>query len=161
MSAQLIGGLLSATGSIDLETGGRAALDEQLERLRRMEVESRAVVYGGMSRGVAPTVDSRRVSLDRQFAHNESRKVTLADTPMIDVGGWLGDYPEADGVEADLPRAMLEEFAEAVMSAQASVQCGAAYKERPKERESSTGSSASPCPAGSTLAWPAPGSASR
>jgi len=55
----------------------------------------------------------------------------------IDPGGWLGKYLEADDADTDLPRAMLQAFAEAVMSAQASMQCGAGYGERSGERENS------------------------
>jgi putative transposase len=55
----------------------------------------------------------------------------------IDAGGWLGKYLEDDDIDRDLPRAMLGAFAEAVMSAQASMQCGAGYGERSEERENS------------------------
>ena len=55
----------------------------------------------------------------------------------IDAAGWLGKYLEADDADTDLPRAMLQAFAEALMSAQASAQCGAAYGERSEERENS------------------------
>lgn len=48
----------------------------------------------------------------------------------IDPAGWLGKYLEADDADGDLPRAMLQVFAEAVMSAQASMQCGAGLGER-------------------------------
>ncbi len=56
---------------------------------------------------------------------------------MIDAGGWLGKFltgPEADG---DVPRQMLQAFAEVLMSAQASMQCQAAYGERSEERVNS------------------------
>ncbi len=53
----------------------------------------------------------------------------------IDAAAWLGKYLEdADG-DQDLARAMIAAFAEALMSAQASMQCGAAYGERTDERE--------------------------
>jgi putative transposase len=55
----------------------------------------------------------------------------------IDAAGWLGKYLEAEDADLDLPRAMLQAFAEALMSAQASAQCGAAYGERSGERENS------------------------
>ena len=55
----------------------------------------------------------------------------------IDAAGWLGKYLESDDVDVDLPRAMLGAFAEALMSAQASLQCGAGYGERSEERENS------------------------
>ena len=56
---------------------------------------------------------------------------------MIDAGGWLGKFltgPEADG---DVARQMLGAFAEVLMSAQASMQCQAAYGERSEERVNS------------------------
>jgi putative transposase len=61
--------------------------------------------------------------------------VTVPTT--IDPAGWLGKYLEADDADLDLPRAMLQAFAEALMSAQASMQCGASYGERSDERENS------------------------
>jgi transposase-like protein len=58
-------------------------------------------------------------------------------TPTIDAAAWLSKYLlSADG-DQDLARAMLGAFAEAVMSAQASMQCNAAYGERTEERENS------------------------
>ncbi len=61
----------------------------------------------------------------------------MAVPTTIDAAGWLGKYLEADDVDTDLPRAMLKSFAEALMSAQASLQCGAGYGERSEERENS------------------------
>ena len=61
--------------------------------------------------------------------------MTVAST--IDPAGWLSKYLEADDVDTDLPRAMLQVFAEAVMSAQASLQCGAGLGERTDERVNS------------------------
>jgi transposase-like protein len=55
----------------------------------------------------------------------------------IDAAGWLGKFLEAGDTDVDLPRAMLQAFAEALMSAQASLQCGAALGERSEERENS------------------------
>ena len=55
----------------------------------------------------------------------------------IDAGAWLGKYLEGDDADMDLPRAMLQAVAEALMSAEASMQCGAGYKERSEERENS------------------------
>ena len=55
----------------------------------------------------------------------------------LDAGAWFGKYLESDDVDTDLPRAMLQAFAEALMSAQASLQCGAGYGERSDERENS------------------------
>jgi putative transposase len=55
----------------------------------------------------------------------------------IDAAGWLGKYLEGDDVDTDLPRAMLQAFAETLMSAQASLQCGAGYEERSPERTNS------------------------
>ena len=55
----------------------------------------------------------------------------------IDAATWLGKYLEEAGADSDLARAMLGAFAEAVMSAQASMQCNAGYQERTEERENS------------------------
>jgi putative transposase len=57
--------------------------------------------------------------------------------PTIDAGAWLGKFLDGEDADQDLPRAMLAAFAEALMSAQASMQCGAAYGERTEERENS------------------------
>ncbi|MHB1599867.1 MAG: IS256 family transposase [Acidimicrobiales bacterium] len=61
----------------------------------------------------------------------------MAVPSTIDPAGWLGKYLEADDADTDLPRAMLQAFAEAVMSAQASMQCGAGHGERSEERVNS------------------------
>jgi transposase-like protein len=61
--------------------------------------------------------------------------VTVPTT--IDAAAWLGKYLEAADADTDLPRAMLQSFAEVLMSAQASMQCNAAYGERTGERENS------------------------
>ena len=50
----------------------------------------------------------------------------------IDAAAWLSKYLEES--DPDLLRAMLKSFAEALMSAQASMQCNAAYGERTEER---------------------------
>ena len=55
----------------------------------------------------------------------------------IDAGAWLSKYLEGADGDQDLARAMLATFAEALMSAQASMQCNAAYGERTEERENS------------------------
>jgi len=55
----------------------------------------------------------------------------------IDAAAWLGKYLEGADGDQDLARAMLAAFAEALMSAQASMQCNAAYGERTDERENS------------------------
>ena len=52
----------------------------------------------------------------------------------IDAGAWLGKHLEGEDGDADLARAMLQSFAEVLMSAQASSVCGAAYGERTEER---------------------------
>ena len=49
---------------------------------------------------------------------------------MIDAGGWLGKFLEGPQGDGDLARQLLQTFAEALMSAQASMQCQAAYGER-------------------------------
>ncbi len=53
----------------------------------------------------------------------------------IDAMAWLRKH--LDGPDCDLARGMLQSFAEALMSAQASMQRNAAYGERTDERESS------------------------
>ncbi len=55
----------------------------------------------------------------------------------IDASAWLGKYLEGADGDSDLARAMLQAFAEAIMSAQASMQCNAGYGERTDERENS------------------------
>jgi len=55
----------------------------------------------------------------------------------IDAAGWLGKFLDSSDADVDLPRAMLQAFAEALMSAQASAQCGAGFGERSEERENS------------------------
>ncbi len=55
----------------------------------------------------------------------------------IDASAWLSKYLEGDDGDTDLARAMLQAFAEALMSAQASMQCGAGYGERSEERVNS------------------------
>jgi len=61
--------------------------------------------------------------------------VTVPTT--IDASAWLGKYLEGADGDSDLARAMLQAFAEAIMSAQASMQCNAGYGERTDERENS------------------------
>jgi putative transposase len=58
-------------------------------------------------------------------------------TPTIDAATWLGKYLEGADGDTDLARSMLAAFAEALMSAQASMQCNAGYGERTDERENS------------------------
>lgn len=60
---------------------------------------------------------------------------TVATT--IDAAGWLRNYLESDDGDNDLAREMLAAFAEALMSAEASAQCGAAYNERTDDRANS------------------------
>ena len=55
----------------------------------------------------------------------------------IDAGAWLSKYLEGANGDTDLARSMLGAFAEAIMSAQASMQCNAGYGERTIERENS------------------------
>jgi putative transposase len=52
----------------------------------------------------------------------------------IDAAGWLSKYLEGADGDADLARAMLKAFAEALMSAEASAMCGAALGERSEDR---------------------------
>ncbi len=55
----------------------------------------------------------------------------------IDAAGWLGKHLEGDDGDVDLARAMLQAFAQTLMSAQASAVCGAALGERTDERVNS------------------------
>lgn len=52
----------------------------------------------------------------------------------IDASGWLSKYLEGDDGDTDLARVLLQTFAEVLMSAQASAQCGAGLGERSEER---------------------------
>jgi len=61
--------------------------------------------------------------------------VTVPST--INAAAWLGKYLESDDGDTDLARAMLQAFAETLMSAEASATCGAAYNERNEERTNS------------------------
>jgi putative transposase len=61
--------------------------------------------------------------------------VTVPTT--IDAAGWLSKHLEGDDGDVDLARAMLQAFAQTLMSAQASAQCGAALGERSEERVNS------------------------
>jgi putative transposase len=58
--------------------------------------------------------------------------VTVPTT--IDAGAWLSKHLEGDDGDGDLARAMLQAFAQTLMSAQASAMCGAGYQERSDER---------------------------
>jgi len=60
--------------------------------------------------------------------------VTVPTT--IDAGAWLGKYLEGPDGDTDLARTMLAAFAEVLMSAQASMQCEAAFNERTEDRVS-------------------------
>jgi putative transposase len=55
----------------------------------------------------------------------------------IDASGWLSNYLSGEDGDTDLARAMLQAFAETLMSAQASTQCDAAYNERTDDRVNS------------------------
>lgn len=55
----------------------------------------------------------------------------------IDAAAWLSKHLEGDDGDVDLARAMLQAFAQMLMSAQASAQCGAALGERSEERVNS------------------------
>ena len=68
----------------------------------------------------APAVTPRVPMTSRTFAR--------------DAGAWFGNYLEGEDADGDLARAMLKAFSEAVMSAQGSAQCGAAYNERSEDR---------------------------
>ncbi len=55
----------------------------------------------------------------------------------IDAAGWLRNYLESDDGDTDLSRAMLAAFVKVLMSAEASMQCQAAYGERSDDRTNS------------------------
>jgi putative transposase len=63
------------------------------------------------------------------------RRITVTVPTTIDASAWLSKYLEGADGDTDLTRAMLQAFAEAIMSAQASMQCGAGYGERTEDRE--------------------------
>ena len=52
----------------------------------------------------------------------------------LDAAGWLRKHLEGPDCDTDLARSMLQAFAEVLMSAEASMQCKAAYGERTDER---------------------------
>ena len=52
----------------------------------------------------------------------------------LDAAGWLRNHLDGEDGDQDLARAMLQAFAEALMSAEASMQCQAGYGERSEER---------------------------
>ena len=55
----------------------------------------------------------------------------------IDASAWLSKQLEGDDGDVDLARAMLQAFAQTLMSAQASAVCGAGFNERSEERVNS------------------------
>ncbi|MBM3661132.1 MAG: IS256 family transposase [Actinobacteria bacterium] len=55
----------------------------------------------------------------------------------MDASAWLNNYLSGEDADTDLARAMLQTFAETLMSAQASMQCDAAYNERSDDRTNS------------------------
>jgi transposase-like protein len=55
----------------------------------------------------------------------------------VDAAGWLRNHLESPDGDGDLARAMLQTFAEALMSAEASALCHAGYGERTDERVNS------------------------
>lgn len=61
----------------------------------------------------------------------------MAVPSIIDAAGWLRNRLEAPDAEGDLVRAMLQAFAEALMSGEASAVCQAGYGERTDERVNS------------------------
>jgi putative transposase len=63
---------------------------------------------------------------------NDLRRITVTVPTTIDASAWLSKLLEEN--QPDLLRAMLKSFAEVLMSAEASMQCGAAYGERTEER---------------------------
>jgi putative transposase len=61
--------------------------------------------------------------------------VTVPST--LDAAGWLRNHLDGEDGDQDLTRAMLQAFAETLMSAEASMQCQAGYGERTAERTNS------------------------
>ena len=55
----------------------------------------------------------------------------------VDAAGWLRNHLDGEDGDVDLARAMVQAFAEALMSAEASMQCQAGYGERSEERVNS------------------------
>ena len=66
---------------------------------------------------------------------HEENTVTVPST--LDAAGWLRNHLDGDDGDSDLARSMLQAFAEALMSAEASMQCQAGYNERSEERTNS------------------------
>jgi putative transposase len=96
------------------------------------------VVYEGGELREGPSTARVIASISRGSSDTDHlRRITMTVPSTIDAAGWLGKYLENDDVDSDLPRAMLGAFAGALMSAQASLQCGAGYGERSEERENS------------------------
>jgi putative transposase len=62
------------------------------------------------------------------------RRITVTVPSTIDAVGWLGKHLEGEGGDTDLVRGMLQAFAETLMSAEASMQCGAGFGERSEDR---------------------------
>jgi putative transposase len=62
----------------------------------------------------------------------------MTTTPTtIDAAGWLRNHLESDDAGGDLLGALVKDFAEALMSAEASALCQAGYNERTDERANS------------------------
>jgi putative transposase len=62
----------------------------------------------------------------------------MTTTPTtIDAAGWLRNHLESDDAGGDLLAALVKDFAEALMSAEASAQCQAGYNERTDQRVNS------------------------
>ena len=100
-------------------------------------VESQRVVYERV-RAEGPPVATVTASTSRSSSDTDHlRRNTVTVPTTIDAGAWLSKHLEGDDVDTDLARSMLAAFAEALMSAQASMQCNAAYGERSEERENS------------------------
>ena len=55
----------------------------------------------------------------------------------VDAAGWLRNFMDSPDADTDLARGMLQAFAEALMSADASAHCGAGYGQRSDERVNS------------------------
>jgi transposase-like protein len=72
-----------------------------------------------------------RVILASRFPNDEARRTTVVEHTM-DVAGWL--RKQLEQASPDLLRAMVQDFAEALMGAEVDALCGASYGERSPER---------------------------
>ena len=94
------------------------------------------MVYEGWVGRGSPGRDGHRVCLKETF-HLLLEENTGTVPSTVDAAGWLRNHLDGDAGDTDLARAMVQAFAEALMSAEASMQCQAGYGERSEERTNS------------------------